>query len=817
MQYTMRPRANLKSSHPVDPEMHQHKQDATATDEEDPDHSLVHSYPPPLIRRSRLDYKSIIQTGENVAFSYVQQPEDENVLLPGLSSAAACIVLELPRKPETTACVQPAKNCSYPRKGNKRSTSDVDLTVEQMHSWHQSRNKESNCFKMKPVYTHQFFHEERMRGYRPSQQAESEVMAVLPQTQELHESFSYHAAARFELSISVRLSPSCRKSCVVVTVGKVQSESFNIYEVRQALHLSNKEMGYDPELVEIKSEDETDSYETTGAGRKRGRCVGNIGSMRKSSRTKNNQTAVSGIRKSNRKRINHVSSDEEDLAACASHTGHNIAPIAVRRSGRRTVPSQRTLFSIEDTQGSLNSQSSDENTLEYSNEAIACKRNNHSNQSYETPAFTRSMSTLSSESAYTASTGDCCLDGGKMRVETIVKHLSRGLPKVDAVLLFDGDSYSVVGDDGSSKSLSLAVKTFENIDQDYLDEPVGTVIRGYTATKRPMTCQGSGGIEAPSFDEDKSVFVLSVADMRHDVKARQYHDEVEKLAPWYIETADCVHMGLTGGISNRGGEEGDHWKVVYLFEQHEAKAPGPKRSSRLAKSRGLSESENTITKPKYSLCGYMTILFHGTKMVVCQVLILPPYQRSGHGTHLMRAAYNSLAFSKKCIEPISQLDVELPGKAFVCLRDRMDYELICDVMKKVNNRNTFDLPKEYIPRSGHNVGKPCLKPLPGNIVKGLSLKLKITPFQVRRAYELWLLVQLDRYIKVEIAKRNEVQLTRRIASLEGSYKCIVKRSLLEVMRNKLDGRLFDSLTVNEQEDSLEEYFSRTICHYRTIV
>lgn len=803
----MRSRANLKSLHSVNREMHQHKQHTYPIDEEDPDHSLIHSYPPPLIRRSRLDYKSITQTGENVAFSYVQQPEEKNVLLPGLSSAAACIVLELPRQPGT-ACVQPGKKCSNLPKGKKRPTSNVDLSTEQMHSWHQSRNNERHCFKMKPVYTHQFFHEERMRGYRPSQQAESEVMAVLPQGQELHESFSYHAAARLELSISVRLSPSCRKSCVVVTVGKVQAESFNIYEIRQALQLSNEEMGYEPELVEMKSEDETDNYETKGAGKKRGRCVDNVRSMRKSSRTKDRQTAASGTRKNSRKRINHVSSDEEDLAACASHIGQNVVPIAIRRSGRRTVPSQRTLFSIDDTLGSFSSRTSDAITLECSNDSIVRKR-----QSYETPAFTRSMSTLSSESTYTASTGDCCLDGGKMRVETIVKHLARGLPKVDAVLLFEGECCSVVGEDGSSKSLSSAVKTFEDIDGDYLDEPIGTVIRGYTATKRPMKCQDSGGIESTPFDEDKAVFVLSVADMRQDVKARQYHDEVEKLAPWWIETADCVHMGLTGGISNREGEKGDHWKVVYLFEQHEATAPGPKRSSRLAKSRGLSESETSITKPKYSLCGYMTILFYGTKMVVCQVLILPPYQRSGHGTHLMRAAYNSLAFGKKCTEPISQLDVELPGKAFVSLRDRMDYEFICSVMKNVNHRNTFDLPKEYIPRSG----KPCLKALPEDIVKGLSSKLKITSSQVKRAYEMWLLVELDRYIKVEIAKRNEVQLTRRIASLEGSYKCIVKRSLLEVMRSKLDGRPFDSLTVGEQEDSLEKYFSLTICHYRTIV
>lgn len=128
----MRSRANLKSLHSVNREMHQHKQHTYPIDEEDPDHSLIHSYPPPLIRRSRLDYKSITQTGENVAFSYVQQPEEKNVLLPGLSSAAACIVLELPRQPGT-AC-SPGRNVQIcPKARNDRPATLISRRNKCIH------------------------------------------------------------------------------------------------------------------------------------------------------------------------------------------------------------------------------------------------------------------------------------------------------------------------------------------------------------------------------------------------------------------------------------------------------------------------------------------------------------------------------------------------------------------------------------------------------------------------------------------------------------------------------------------------------------
>jgi hypothetical protein len=664
----------------------------------------------------------------------------------------------------------------------------------------------------------------------------------------LHESFTYHTVARYELSIDVRLAPSCRRSCIVVNVGKVESGNVGGNAANANANANGSAMysqgGVKQVLDLSKEEDEVNaSVDTTvddsivrNASKKRGRprrvtpedSTTTTESVRKSRRVHINQTVT---RRSNRRRMNQVvSSDEseEDHAVVMSDDVKPARPpIAVRRSGRTCIPSKRSLFSIDEE---LEDVSPDDNSPRFKSKSSQCKTsraNNittssnkgttrQNNQLHYTPAFTRSMSSQSNDSMCTY-TGDICLDGGKMKVETIVKHLTRGLPTVDAVLLYDGETYSVVRhDDKTKKSLSSTIETIDEIENDYLDEPIGKAFRSYTAEKRPMTIWDSGGIEPPSCQEEEdAAFVLSLADMRYDNDARRYHDEVEKLAPWWIETADCVHMGSTGGINDRG-VRGGHWKVLYLFERHAMKPSHPVRRFGQAKPiRGkASKAPPTL---KYSLAGYMTILFHQKRMVVCQVLILPPYQRSGHGLNLMRAAYESLAFGNMITDPISEINVELPGKAFVCLRDKIDYHFVRHFMTDTfTKRNLWDVSDEYTePVILSARGKASLNVLPDEVIEKMSTSLKITLRQCQIAYEIWLLGKIEEFIKSKLGNSDVSELNKQIATLEGSYKFIVKRSLLRVLREK-DER-FNCLCIEEQQEKLEDSFVSTVCHYRTFL
>jgi hypothetical protein len=777
----------------------------------DPDAVLLASSPPPLLRRTKRDYTLLQNNHSIIPFDHVTQPQEKEVLLAGMSSAASSVVLELPCHPSNTS--------------NKSSTS---LSTWQSLPTH----------KFKPIYTHQFFIEERIKGYRPTTSGEHEMLSILPQRTPIHPSFALHGTARYELSIAVRLAPSGRGCCIVVSVGNVK-EGFNMNQVREALDLSREERRKE-EVIRVDSEEEL------VAGRKRRR---NDATTDGGNKVRRVMIHPAGIRRSHRRRnIHQVSSDESEEEDV----------VVVRRSGRTCFPSKkRVLYSIEE--GEVVDSASLE-TATTTNAASKAPSNKIHNQypSYQTPAFTRGMSLQSCESIQSSSTGDICLDGGKMRIETIVKHLMRGLPKVRAVLLYDGENYSPVQDsDGTIQSLSSTIKAMESVTNDYLDEPIGTLVdsHDYTADKRPMTLEGSGGIEDPTTITRDARFVISLADMKQDEMARRYHDEVEKLAPWWIETADCVNMGLTGGISHKGEGTG-HWKVLYLFERHVVDA-GPKRRGRPPKhlskpSEGTSISgtkrrgrphvpsgvkrrgrppkylstqskqqvpPSSSNKTMYSLAGYMTILFHGKKMVICQVLILPPYQRSGHGMELMLAAYKKVAHStahsspRKPLQTISQIDVELPGTAFVSLRNRVDYELVSDMLAKLKKPNIYDVPKEY---AQPDIEGLKFTSLPDPYAAKIATDLKIIPRQVQIAYEIWLLKEIDAYIKTKLNLTEGVaEMNEQIAELEAHYKSIVKRSLLRETRKA--NEKFDSLSIEEQQEKLELSFVSTVCHYRNII
>jgi histone acetyltransferase 1 len=391
--------------------------------------------------------------------------------------------------------------------------------------------------------------------------------------------------------------------------------------------------------------------------------------------------------------------------------------------------------------------------------------------------------------------------------------LIRGLPYVEGILLFDGDHYSAIGEDGGPKSLSATVKSIDAVESDYLDQPVGTAIREYSKSKRAMSLQGSGGItplSRESYSSNNAPFLLSLADMRTDNKARQYHDQLEKLAPWWIETADCVGMGLTEGVNETGG----HWKVLYLFEKHNTKSPAAKR--------GVGRSKSQKAKPpiaKYSLAGYMTLWFQGKNMVVCQVLLLPPYQRSGHGTELLRAAYD-LAFAKcgaDSMDTVSQIDVELPGKAFVALRNRLDYDLFSEAIK-ISHTPYSLIPSEYAKPIDLSAPRDqYITPLPDDIVSKVASKLKITRRQVQVASEIWLLSEIDKRIEDLAASTSNSHISsRQIVFLEACYESIVRRSLLQVMRANNEEK-FRFLTIDEQKEALESSFKATVAHYRSIL
>ena len=136
-------------------------------------------------------------------------------------------------------------------------------------------------------------------------------------------------------------------------------------------------------------------------------------------------------------------------------------------------------------------------------------------------------------------------------------------------------------------------------------------------------------------------------------KCAEYHDAVQKLAYYFIETAEDVNVG----------SEDAKWKCLYLFQQH-------------------TVDNGTTQQHRYSLAGYMTLYhFHspfrkpkaGVIVRVCQVLILPPYQRAGHGKALLEAAFSIAAQQQQQEPTVVELNCEDPAPSFQQLRTLVDY------------------------------------------------------------------------------------------------------------------------------------------------
>jgi histone acetyltransferase 1 len=94
-----------------------------------------------------------------------------------------------------------------------------------------------------------------------------------------------------------------------------------------------------------------------------------------------------------------------------------------------------------------------------------------------------------------------------------------------------------------------------------------------------------------------------------DTGACEYHDRAQRLALWYIETANGIDI------------TDDRWEIYYIVKvvpiQHD------------------SNSSSSTTAMQQLLVGYFTVFnfrnsFTGVHMRICQALILPPYQVSFH-------------------------------------------------------------------------------------------------------------------------------------------------------------------------------------------
>ncbi|KAJ3329637.1 histone acetyltransferase 1 [Blyttiomyces sp. JEL0837] len=216
---------------------------------------------------------------------------------------------------------------------------------------------------------------------------------------------------------------------------------------------------------------------------------------------------------------------------------------------------------------------------------------------------------------------------------------------------------------------------------------------------------------------------------------KEYHKKMQLFLLWFIEGASFID------------DEDSTWEAVVVFERN-VLVPG--------------ESEYV-----YDLVGYCTLYpffcYPDMKrMRISQFVILPPFQKSGHGSQLYKALYQDFLLNPHVFD----FTVEDPNDAFQNMRDRCDVEKILEDKK-------FSVLKA---------------PVDPDVVAELKKKFKLSKGQADRCCEMVLLKNLKMndanaykayrlHVKRRLFRHNEEVLIpmgkdERLQKLEETYRAV---------------------------------------------
>ncbi|KAL0089573.1 DNA-binding transcription regulator [Phycomyces blakesleeanus] len=173
-----------------------------------------------------------------------------------------------------------------------------------------------------------------------------------------------------------------------------------------------------------------------------------------------------------------------------------------------------------------------------------------------------------------------------------------------------------------------------------------------------------------------------------NTKFRSYHDRMQLFALLFIEGSSYID------------NEDEKWEIYTVFEKQ-------------------GQNESAV----YHFVGYCTAypFFcwpENIRMRISQFLILPPYQKQGHGNSLYQTLY--CIFTTR--NEVCELTVEDPNEEFSNLRDKNDMRILRD-------QHAF---------------QGLQAPVPEEKIKELQKRFKLTERQIRRCVEMYLLSKLNK-------------------------------------------------------------------------
>ncbi|EQC35966.1 hypothetical protein SDRG_06708 [Saprolegnia diclina VS20] len=238
-------------------------------------------------------------------------------------------------------------------------------------------------------------------------------------------------------------------------------------------------------------------------------------------------------------------------------------------------------------------------------------------------------------------------------------------------------------------------------------------------------------VQSYSFNEQAFATSYSLLDAR----GQAYLDKMQKMSLWFIEGADDIDVSdarwsLYTMVHKRSEDDGDYTPLGYI-------------------------TMFTFNLPQRAMM---------TSKRICQVLVLPPYQRQGHGERLVA----HIMTEARASDSLHEITVEDPVPGFARLRDVVDVKTCLE--------HGF-----FVGSAASGLGTSTQKCTPADVAH-VKKALKLTKLQVQRCYEMLKLRQVDRSneaaykaFRLEVKRRLHAQ---HAEDLEAATSADRKKALL---------------------------------------
>lgn len=242
---------------------------------------------------------------------------------------------------------------------------------------------------------------------------------------------------------------------------------------------------------------------------------------------------------------------------------------------------------------------------------------------------------------------------------------------------------------------------------------------------------------------------------------REYHERLQTFILYFIDAASFIDV------------DDERWSFYLVFEKY--------------KSNG---------NPMYAIAGYMTVYNYYAypcriRPRISQVLILPPFQKQGHGAQLLQTFYNSCYGNSDILD----ITVEDPSENFQRLRDFVDA------------RNCMKL-KSFQPEK-------LAQGFDDDMSHDARLKLKLNRKQARRVYEILRLKATNtadkeayRQYRLDIKRRLNIPFQKNGRDFEKLQKALRPDELSATL---------SCMTLEQRHQYLEKAFEEQVDIYRHVI